>query len=312
MRPPCPRGNPFSAVASAREIVRVAPPGEAKGRSNVANFIKDKVIVITGAGGGFGRLIAQKAAALGGKIVCADIDETALVETVKSVSSQGGIASYVVASVADLAEMQAVATHAIKTHGAIDVMINNAGIMPLAFFADHKAAASAWSRCIDVNIKGVVNGISCVYDQMMAQGRGHVVNLSSIYGNFPVVGAGVYGATKTAVNFLSESLRVEAQGKIKVTIIKPTGVPGTGLGTGIINQDAIVGILGQNAASYGGVMEALAEGSNAPELRDPDNPQYAALEPTYIADAVITAINQPWGVSLGDITVRATGDGYIL
>ena len=278
----------------------------------MTNFIKNKVIVITGAGGGFGRLIAQKAAALGGKIVCADIDETALIETVKTVSTQGGTASYIVASVADLKEMQALAAHAVKQHGAIDVMINNAGIMPLAFFSDHAAAGDAWSRCIDVNIKGVVNGISCVYDQMMSQGRGHVVNLSSIYGNFPVVGAGVYGATKSAVNFLSESLRVEAQGKIKVTIIKPTGVPGTGLGTGIINRDAIVGILGQNAASYGGVMASLAEGNNAPELRDPDNPQYAALEPTYIADAVITAINQPWGVSLGDITVRATGDGYIL
>ncbi|HEY4345601.1 MAG TPA: SDR family NAD(P)-dependent oxidoreductase, partial [Parvibaculum sp.] len=226
--------------------------------------------------------------------------------------AQGGIASYVVASVADLGQMQALAAHAVKEHGAIDVMVNNAGIMPLAFFADHKVAASAWSRCIDVNIKGVVNGISCVFDQMMAQGRGHVVNISSIYGNFPVVGAGVYGATKAAVNFLSESLRVEAQGKIKVTIIKPTGVPGTGLGTGIINADAIVGILGQNAASYGGVMASLAQGNNAPELRNPDNPQYAALEPAYIADAVITAVNQPWGVSLGDITVRATGDGYIL
>ncbi|MCE9651097.1 MAG: SDR family oxidoreductase [Parvibaculum sp.] len=278
----------------------------------MTNFIKDKVIVITGAGGGFGRLIAQKAGALGGKIVCADIDEAGLIETVKSVSAKGGIASHGVASVAELGEMQALAAHAVERHGAIDVMVNNAGIMPLAFFADHKAAASAWSRCIDVNIKGVVNGISCVFDQMMGQGRGHVVNISSICGNFPVVGAGVYGATKAAVNFLSESLRVEAQGKIKVTIVKPTGVPGTGLGTGIINADAIVGILGQNAASYGGVMASLAAGNNAPELRDPDNPQYAALEPGYIADAVITAINQPWGVSLGDITVRATGDGYIL
>lgn len=278
----------------------------------MTNFIKDKVIVITGAGGGFGRLIAQKAAALGGKIVCADINETGLIETVKSVTAQGGTASYIAASVADLSQMKSVAAHAVKLHGAIDVIVNNAGIMPLAFYADHEAAHDAWSRCIDVNIKGVLNGITCVYDQMMQQGRGHVVNLSSIYGNFPVVGAGVYGATKSAVNFLSESLRVEAQGKIKVTIIKPTGVPGTGLGTGIINSDAIVGILGQNAASYGSIMAALAEGSNAPELRDPNNPQYAALDPAYIADAVITAINQPWGVSLGDITVRATGDGYIL
>lgn len=278
----------------------------------MTNFIEDKVIIITGAGGGFGRLIAQKAAALGGRIVCADIDEAGLIGTVESIRAKGGVASHVVASVAEPGEMRALAAHAVKRHGAIDVMVNNAGIMPLAFFADHAAAGAAWSRCIDVNIKGVVNGISCVFDQMIAQGRGHVVNISSIYGNFPVVGAGVYGATKAAVNFLSESLRVEAQGKIKVTIVKPTGVPGTGLGGGIVNADAIVGILGQNAASYGGVMASLAEGNNAPELRDPDNPQYAALEPAYIADAVITAINQPWGVSLGDITVRATGDGYIL
>jgi len=278
----------------------------------MTSFIKDKVIVITGAGGGFGRLIAQKAASLGAKIVSADINETGLAETTRSVAAQGGTASHVVASVTDLAQMKGVAAHAVKAHGRIDVIVNNAGIMPLAFYADHEAAHEAWSRCIDVNIKGVLNGITSVYDQMMAQGQGHVVNISSIYGNFPVIGAGVYGATKSAVNFLSESLRVETQGKIKVTIIKPTGVPGTGLGTGIINADAIVGILGQNAASYGGVMASLAEGNNTPDLRDPDNAQYAALDPAYIADAVITAINMPWGVSLGDITVRATGDGYIL
>lgn len=278
----------------------------------MTNHIKDKVIIITGAAGGFGRLATQKLAAMGGRIVCADIDETGLAETVRSVTAQGGVASYVVASVADLSQMKAVAAHAVDTHGAIDVMVNNAGIMPLAFFGDHEAAHEAWSRCIDVNIKGVLNGITCVYDRMMQQGRGHVVNISSIYGNFPVVGAGVYGATKSAVNFLSESLRVETQGKIKVTIVKPTGVPGTGLGTGIINSDAIVGILGQNAAAYGGVMTSLAEGNNAAELRDPDDPRYAALDPSYIADAVVTAINQPWGVSLGDITIRATGDGYIL
>ena len=81
------------------------------------------------------------------------------------------------------------ASHAIKRHDAIDVMVNHAGTMPLAFFADHNAAADAWSRCIDVNIKGVLNGIAAVYDQMIKQGRGHVMNLSSIYGNFPVVGA---------------------------------------------------------------------------------------------------------------------------
>lgn len=208
--------------------------------------------------------------------------------------------------------MKALVRHAVDRHGAIDVMINNAGIMPLAFFSDHEAAVPAWSKCIDINIKGVMNGIAAAYDPMMAQGRGHVINISSIYGNYPVLGAAVYGATKSAVNFLSESLRVEAAGKIKVTVIKPTGVPGTGLGAGVLNPEAISGILGQNAASYLGTMYAIMEGKVQDERIDPGSAAYAALDPGYIADAVIAAIDQPWGVSLGDITVRATGDGYIL
>jgi len=278
----------------------------------VTNHVDNKVIVVTGAGGGFGRLVAHKASALGAKIVCADIDEAALAETVQQVTDAGGTASGIATNVADLAQMRAMAKHAVDTYGAIDVMINNAGTMPLAFFSDHEAAADQWSRCIDVNIKGVLNGISAVYDQMMAQGRGHVINLSSIYGNFPVLGSGVYQATKTAVNYLSESLRVEAQGKIKVTIIKPTGVPGTALGTGVVNPDAVVGILGQNALSYGETMGKYAEGQLSAEEADPNSAEYAVLDPGYIADAIVMAVNQPWGVSLGDITIRATGDGYIL
>ncbi|MEP0068653.1 SDR family NAD(P)-dependent oxidoreductase [Pyruvatibacter sp.] len=278
----------------------------------MTNHVSGKVIVVTGAGGGFGRLVALKASARGAKMVCADIDEAALAETVKQVTDAGGTATGVPANVADLDQMRALAKHAVDTYGAIDVMINNAGTMPLAFFADHAAAADQWSRCIDVNIKGVLNGVSAVYDQMMAQGRGHVINLSSIYGNFPVLGSGVYQATKTAVNYLSESLRVEAQGKIKVTIIKPTGVPGTALGTGVVNPDAVVGILGQNALSYGETMGQYAEGQLSPAQADPDNAEYAVLDPGYIADAIVMVIDQPWGVSLGDVTIRATGDGYIL
>src|SRR5580700_10816710 len=108
--------------------------------------------------------------------------------------------------------MTGLAALAVETYSAIDVLVNNAGIMPLAFFADHSAASEAWDRCIDVNLKGVLHGISAVYDQMIAQGRGHVVNISSIYGNAGVEGAGVYSATKAAVTALSDSLRVEAAG----------------------------------------------------------------------------------------------------
>lgn len=278
----------------------------------MTNHLADKVIVVTGAAGGFGRLVSQKAAARGARLVCADINEAELDATVQSIVSGNGSASGNVADVTDLDQMMGLSAYAIEKHGRIDVMVNNAGIMPLAFYADHKDAAAAWSRCIDINIKGVLNGITSVYDQMLAQGQGHVVNLSSIYGNFPVVGAGVYGATKAAVNFLSESLRVESHGKIKVTVVKPTGVPGTGLGAGVVNQEAVVGILGQNAATYGATMMNYMMGEASKEQSDPNNPQYCVLDPDHLADQVIYAMDQPWGVSIGDITVRATGDGYIL
>lgn len=196
--------------------------------ARMTDHVTGKTIVITGAGGGFGRLIALKAAARGANVVCGDINEEGLSETVQLVTNAGGTASAQKTDVTDLAAMKALVGHAVDSHGAIDVMINNAGIMPLAFFSDHEAATSAWSKCIDINIKGVMHGIIAAYDPMIAQGRGHVINISSIYGNHPVLGAAVYGATKSAVNFLSESLRVEAAGKIKVTIVKPTGVPGTG------------------------------------------------------------------------------------
>lgn len=97
-----------------------------------------------------------------------------------------------------------------------------------------------------------------------------------------------------------------------MTIIKPTGVPGTGLGLGVLNPGAIVGIWGQNTPTYGETMGRLREGKLEPEEMDADNVKYAALNPSYIADAVITAIDTPWGVALGDVTVRAVGDGYIL
>jgi NADP-dependent 3-hydroxy acid dehydrogenase YdfG len=278
----------------------------------MTNHIAGKSIVITGAGGGFGRLVSQKAGAVGGKIMCADIDLVAAEETAASVRAAGGSARAIRSDVTQIAEMKALAAAAVEAHGGIDVMINNAGIMPLAFFSDHAAALEAWNRCIDINIKGVMNGMVAVYDQMIAQGRGHIVNLSSIYGNFPVTGAAVYGASKAAVNFLSESLRVEARGKIKVTIVKPTGVPMTGLSATVINQAAGIGIVAHNMPEFGEMIGQMAEGTFPPERLDADNIDYASLAPEHIADNIIHAINQPWGVSIGDITIRAAGDHFVL
>ena len=276
------------------------------------NYVKDKVIIVTGAASGFGRLVSEKTAALGGKLACADINAQQLDAVVASIASAGGVVEGVITDVTQLDQMTELAQHALQRFGRIDVLVNNAGIMPLAFYADHAKATAAWNRCIDINIKGVLNGILAVHDVMIAQGCGHIVNLSSIYGNFPVVGAGVYGATKAAVNFLSESLRMESQGKIKVTIVKPTGVPGTALGAGIVNPAAIVGILGHNAPRYLQTMQAYAAGELPPESSDSNHIEYYALEPEFLADQIVYAINQPWGVSIGDITVRASGDGYIL
>ena len=276
------------------------------------NYLQGKVIVITGAGGGFGRLVAEKTTARGSRVVAADVDEVALAEAAASITAAGGTIEMVQTDVTDRTQMAALAARAVDRFGAIDVIVNNAGVMPLAFYADHAAAAEAWDRCIDINLKGVLNGICCVHDQMIAQGRGHVVNVSSVYGNHPVPGAAVYGATKAAVNWLSESLRQESQGKIKVTTIRPTGVPGTGLGAGVINPDALAGILGGNA---GGFMEKMGAvfGENPPaELTDPEAIGYFALAPELLADQVVFAIDQPWGVSISDLTVRASGDPYMI
>jgi len=147
---------------------------------------------------------------------------------------------------------------------------------------------------------------------MMRQGRGHVINLSSIYGNHPVLGAAVYGATKSAVNFLSESLRIEGRGKIKVTVIKPTGVPVTGLSATVVNQAAGIGILAHNMTEFTEMVMAMQEGTFPAERLDPGNIDYASLAPEHIADAIVHAIDQPWGVSIADVTVRAAGDYFIL
>ncbi len=207
--------------------------------------------------------------------------------------------------------MRALADHAVEHHGAIDVMINNAGIMPLAYYADHRDAADAWSRCIDINIKGVLHGTIAVYDQMIAQGRGHVINLSSIYGNYPVAGAGVYGATKAAVNVLSESLRIESQGRIKVTTVRPTGVPGTGLGDGIVNPAAISGILGANQAEFATAIGEVMAGEGGGRT-DPDDIAYWAISPDELADQIVMVIDQPWGLVISDLTVRAAGEHYVI
>ena len=278
----------------------------------MTNYVADKVVVVSGAGGGFGKLVCEMTAAMGAKVVGCDVNESALREVFDGIAATGADGTFRVTDVRDRDEMHALAQFAIERFGRIDVMINNAGTMPLAFYSDHATAAVAWDTCIDINFKGVLNGINAVYDQMMAQGCGHVINISSIYGNFPNAGSAVYSATKAAVNVLSEALRVESQGTIKVTVVKPTGVPSTGLGGSVVNPEAIIGILGANAATFGDNFMAYLAGPTNNPLADENSTKLWSISPEHLAQNIVYTINQPWGVSISDITVRATGEQYLL
>lgn len=280
--------------------------------SDLEGHLRGRVVVVTGGGGGFGRLIAEMSAARGAHVVVGDLDGAAAEATAGALRAGGAEAEGQATDVCVLAEVEALAARAVDRFGAIDVMVNNAGTMPLAFFADHAQAYDAWDRCIDVNLKGVLNGICAVHDRMIEQGRGHVVNIASIYGNAGTAGSGVYSATKAAVGVLSDSLRKESQGKIKVTTVRPTGVLGTGLAATVVNPAAAVGIVGPNMERYMDRAMAFMGGTLDGPATDIDDTGYWAIAPEVIAAEVVHAIDQPWGVVISDVTVRATGEDYIL
>ena len=270
-----------------------------------------RTIMVTGAAGGFGRIICELSAERGARVVAVDVDGPGLDSLVAELRDRDREAIGVVADVTEASALRTAAERGVAAFGAIDVLVNNAGIMPLAFWSDHARALEAWDRCIDINLKGVMHGIAAVHDQMIEQGRGHIVNISSIYGNAPVVGSAIYTATKAAVNILSESLRAESQGRIKVTTVKPTGVVGTNLGASIVNGEAMVGLLGQNLDSFQRNAGAIFGGAPPAGTTDPDDIRYWTISPHELAEQVVYAIDQPWGVSISDITVRASGDQYL-
>ena len=273
------------------------------------NYVEGKVIIITGASSGFGKLTAKRAAEMGGKIVLAARSEEKLKETVAEIKAAGGEASYIVTDVAKKDDVFAMAKFAVDTYGRIDVLVNNAGTMPLAFFSEHEQALDKWEQCIDISIKGTIFGISAVYDQMIKQGQGQVINVSSIYANFPVAGAGVYQVAKMGVQYLAESLRSECQGKIKVTTIKPTGFMKTNLSSSVVDQMAMM-------PAVAGPLEILSnwveEAPLRPDFHDINSMTYNDPDPQVVADNIIYAINQPWGVSIGDLTVRASGESFVI
>lgn len=272
------------------------------------NYVDGKVIIITGASSGFGLLTAKQAAEMGGKVVLAARNEDTLKAVVEEIRKNGGEASYVVTDVAKREDVFAMAKFAVDTYGAIDVLVNNAGTMPLAYFSQHEQALDKWEQCIDISIKGTLYGISAVYDQMIAQGHGQVINISSIYANFPVAGAGVYQVAKMGVQYLAESLRSECQGKIKVTTIKPTGFTRTNLANSVVDAFAMI-------PAVKGPFEIMSQFEDTvfrPDFHDINSIKYNDPDPQILADNIIYAINQPWGVSIGDLTVRMSNDLFVI
>lgn len=267
------------------------------------NYVKDKVIIVTGASSGFGAATARKAAAMGGKVVLAARRGEILAKIVEEIKAAGGEATYLITDVQVQEQCNALAKYAVDTYGRIDVLINDAGTMPQAFFSEHKWAMADWERCIDTAIKGTLYCTCAVYDQMILQGKGHVINLSSILGNYPVAGNGVYNVAKVGVRYLAEALRTESRGRIKTTVIRPSWVPSTELAATIVNMNATIsGMYGKSIAAY------TKNEMFYPDINNRDSVQLGDIVADDLADNIIYAINQPWGVDISDITVRASNE----
>ena len=157
-----------------------------------------------------------------------------------------------------------------------------------------------------------MNGIAAVIDHMLERGRGHVVNVASVYGNQGTPGSGVYSATKAAVVALSEALRAESLGRIKVTVVRPTGVAGTNLGSTIVDGGAVFGLIGGRTEQFLEHAGQWATGTLPPEAANRDDVRYWTLDADDLARQVVAVIDLPWGVNVTDITVRATGEDYVL
>jgi NADP-dependent 3-hydroxy acid dehydrogenase YdfG len=275
------------------------------------SYLDGKVLAVTGGASGFGLEIASQSAARGARVILLDIDAVRAAQAAATIVGAGGGAQGIGLDVCDRRAFADVVNQVVAEHGRIDILVNNAGIMPLAFLADHDRAADAWDRCIDINIKGVLHGIYAVYDHMVAQGGGHVVNVSSVYGNAGIAGAAVYGATKAAIGTLSNALRVEAQGRIKVTVVRPSGMAGTNLSSSVIDFAAAAPLAAHRVAQWQEHIAQLTAGSPSPGLTDRDDPRCWTLQSSDAAAQVVHAIDQPQGFTISEITLRASGEDYV-
>jgi NADP-dependent 3-hydroxy acid dehydrogenase YdfG len=238
--------------------------------------VRGKVVAITGASSGIGEAVARHLAARGAKVVMGARRVDRLAALADELQRAGGEAEPLALDVTKRADFGDFAKRAVDRFGRLDVLVNNAGLMPLSLFDELKV--DEWDRMIDVNIRGVLHGIAAALPIFRSADSGHFVNVSSISGLQVAPTTAVYSATKFAVRAISEGLRQEAGRKIRVTTICP-----------------------------GAVETELAEAISNPELKKRVNAfQSVAIPPATIARAIAFAIEQPADVDVNEIVVRPT------
>ena len=185
--------------------------------------IAGKVVVITGASSGLGEATARLLAKQGATVALAARRAERIDALAAEINAAGGKALSVATDVVDREQVKALVDAAVENFGRVDVMLNNAGLMPLAPL--EKLKTDEWDQMIDVNLKGVLNGIAAALPHMKEQKSGHFINVSSVYGHKLGPDATVYCATKFAVRALSEGLRQEVKPyNIRTTVISPGAV----------------------------------------------------------------------------------------
>lgn len=185
--------------------------------------IENKVVVITGASSGLGEATARHLSAGGAAVVLGARRLDRIEALAGELTDRGGRALAVATDVTQADQVQGLVDAAVEAFGRVDVIINNAGLMPHSPLERRKI--DDWDRTIDVNLKGVLYGIAAVLPHMQRQKSGHIINVSSVAGHKVGPGGAVYSATKTAVRVLSEGLRQEVKPyNIRTTVISPGAV----------------------------------------------------------------------------------------
>jgi NADP-dependent 3-hydroxy acid dehydrogenase YdfG len=242
--------------------------------------IEGKVVVITGASSGLGDAAARLLAREGAKLVLG----ARRIDRLQALAAELGLgdAAAVRTDVADADQVRRLVDHAVKVHGRIDVLINNAGLMPQSPL--ERARIDEWDRMIDVNIKGVLYGIGASLPHMKARKSGHIINVSSVAGHKVRPGGVVYSATKHAVRVISEGLRQE---------VKPYDIRTTVISPGAVDSELPNSVTEPDVAA--GIRQFYAE---------------LAIPADSFARAVVFAMSQPADVDINEILYRPTKQEY--